>query len=80
MNSYPYYDVSDKSYARLNDMIETTNEQHAHFVIKMRECGLLHETDPSLPFLRLVASLYDDCESSIPLESTVVDDAPSGSL
>ena len=48
----------------------------------MNEFGLLHETDPSLPFSRLEASLYDDCESSLPLESNVVDDAqrPRGSV
>jgi len=37
----------------------------------------LHETDFSLPFPRLEASLYDDCESFLPLESNVVDDTPS---
>jgi len=41
----------------------------------MRECGLLHAIDPSLPFSWLDASLYDDCESSLHLESNVVDDA-----
>jgi len=75
VNSCPYYDISDECYAILNAMIETMNEQHTHFDTEMRECGLLHETDPSLSFPRLEASLYDDCESFLPLESDVVDDA-----
>jgi len=37
----------------------------------------LHETDPSLPCPRLGV---DDCESSLPLESNVVDDAPLTNL
>jgi len=56
-------------------MIGTMNEQHQHFIIRMRECSLLHVTDPSLPCPRLEARLYDDCESSFFLESNVVDDA-----
>ena len=75
MNSCPYCDVLDESYVRLNAMIETTNERHEHFVSKMREFSLLHETDSSLPLPRLDASLYDDYEPSLPLESSVVDDA-----
>jgi len=47
-----------------------------HLVSEMREFGLLHETDPSLPIPRLKYSLYDDYESSLPIESNVVDDAP----
>ena len=69
MNSYPYYDISNESYARLNAMIETMNERHEHFVSEMREFCSLHETDP-----RLESSLYDDYESSLPLDSNVVDD------
>ena len=46
----------------------------------MRECGLLHEIDPSLPFPRLESSLYDDCKSSLSLESNVADDAPLADL
>jgi len=46
----------------------------------MNECGLLHETDPSLPSPRLKANLYDNCESSLPLEFNFVDDASSTSL
>jgi len=76
VNSCPYYDVFDECYARLDGMIGTMNEQHEHFVSRIRECGLLHENGPSLPCPRLEARLYDDCESSLPLESNVVDDAP----
>ena len=36
----------------------------------------LHEIDPSLPIHRLGYSLYDHCESSLPLKSNFVDDAP----
>jgi len=42
----------------------------------MREPGLLHEIDPSLPLPRLEANLYDNSESCLLLESNVVDDAP----
>jgi len=52
------------------------NKWHEHFVNEMREFGLLHETDSSLPIPRLEYSLYDDYESSLHLESNVVDDAP----
>jgi len=41
----------------------------------MRECGLLHGTNAILPFPMLQASLYDDCECSLPLEANVVDDS-----
>ena len=61
-------------------MIEIMNEQHTHFVSEKRECSLLHETDPSLPLPRLESSLYDRCESSLPLKSNIVDDAPSNDL
>jgi len=76
VKSYPYYDISDESYAKLDAMTETTNERHEHFVSEMREFGLLHETDPSLPIPMLESSLYDDYESSLLLESNIVDDAP----
>jgi len=46
----------------------------------MREFGLLHETDPSLPIPRLESSLYDDYESFLPLESNIIDDAPLTNL
>ena len=80
MNSCPYYDVSDECYARLDAMIGIMNEQHERFVSRMREGSLLHETDPSLPCPRLEARLYDDYESSLPLESNVVDNAPLTNL
>ena len=41
-----------------------------------RRCGLLHETDPSLLSTGLKASLYEDYESSLFLESNFVDDTP----
>jgi len=53
---------------------------YEHFVCKMREFSVLHATDPSFPILRLESSLYDDCESSFPIEPNVVDDAPSNNL
>ena len=46
----------------------------------MREFRLLDDTDSSLRIPRLESSLYDNCESSLPLESNVVDDAPSTNL
>ena len=66
-NSYPYYDVSNESYATPNAMIETISEQCKCFVGGMRECGLLHKIDPSLRSLRLEASLYDNYEFFFPL-------------
>jgi len=75
VNSCPCYDVFDKCYARLDAMIGTMNEQHERFVSRMRECGLLHETDPSLRCPSLEARLYDNCKSSLSLESNIVDDA-----
>jgi len=56
-------------------MMKTMNERHEHFVSEMTEFNLLHETDPSLTFRGLEASLYNDYESSLPLESNFVDDA-----
>jgi len=53
VNSYPYYNVSDEAYTRLNAMIETMNDLHEHFASEMRKCGLLYETDPSIPSLDL---------------------------
>ena len=72
MNSDLYYDVFGEAYARLNAMKETMNEQDTHFVSDKRECGLLHKTDPSLPFLRLECSLYNGYESSPLLESKLL--------
>jgi len=65
-NSRPYYDISDDCYVKLNAIIETMNERLECFVCKMRECGILHETDPNPSSPRLGASLYDDYESSLP--------------
>ena len=48
-------------------MIETMNERLKHFFGEMSEFDLLSEVDPSLHFPRLEASLYYDCESSVPL-------------
>jgi len=76
VNSYPYYDVSDEAYARLNALMEAMYERHEHFISDMREFDLLYETNPSIPFIRLEASLYDNSESSFALESNVVDDVP----
>ena len=73
VNSYPYYDVFNECHARLDVMIGTMNEQHEHLVSVTREYGLLHETDPSRPCPSLEV---DDCESSLPVESNVVDDTP----
>ena len=56
------------------------NERIEHFVGEMREFDLLSETHPSLLFPRLEASLYDDYESSLPLESNAIDDAPLTNL
>ena len=56
------------------------NERHECFVGKMRECGLLHGTDPSPSSPRLKVSLYDDCESSLSLEPDFVVDSPFTSL
>ena len=61
-------------------MIETMNERYEHFISEMREFGLLYETDPSPPFPRLESSLYGNFESSLPLESNVVNDAPLTNL
>ena len=49
-------------------MIGTMNKRLECFVSKMRETGLLHETDPSQSSLRLEVSLNDDYELSLPLE------------
>ena len=67
MHSCPHYDISNECHARLSAMIGKVHEQHTRFVSKMRECGLLHETDPNLASPRLEVSLYEDYESSLPL-------------
>jgi len=75
VNSCPYHDVSDECYTRLDAMIGKMNEEHEHFASMMRECDSVHETDLSLPCLRLEARFYDDYKSSLPLDSNVVNDA-----
>ena len=65
VNSYHSYDVFKDSCARLNCLIETIKEQQEHFVSEMREFGLLHGIDPSLPIPRLESSIYDDYGSSL---------------
>jgi len=46
----------------------------------MKEIGLFYETDPRLPSPKLEPSLFDDYESSLPLESNFVDNAPLTNL
>ena len=65
---------SDACYAKLNAVIETMNERHKCFVSEMRECGLLYGTDPSLFFPKLEVSLYDNYESSLPIEPDFMGD------
>ena len=48
VNSCPYYDISNESYARLNAIIETMNEQHEHFVSETREFGRVLKKERSL--------------------------------
>ena len=79
-NSCPYYDISNAYYAKLNAVIEKMNERHQCFVGKMRECGLLHETDPSSSSPRLEISLYDDYESSLSLEPDFMAHTPLSGL
>jgi len=76
VNSCPSSDVFNESCARFNALIETMKERHEHFVSEIREFGLLHEIDLSLPIPGLECSLYDDYESSLSIESNVIDDAP----
>jgi len=76
VHSCPYYDISDECHARLSAMIGKMHEQHTRFVSEMKQCGLLHEIDPNLASPRLEVSLYEDCESFLPLELSFVDDIP----
>jgi len=75
-NACPYSDISDECYAKLNAMIRIMNGRLECFVRKMRETSLLHETDPSSSSPRLEVSLYDDYESSLPLELDFIADSP----
>ena len=79
VNSCPYYDALDESYARIYIVIKTMNE-HKCFVGEARELDLLGASDPSLPFLKLETSLYDNYESSHPLGPNFVNDTPLTAL
>ena len=76
INSCPYYNIFDACYARLNVVIETMNEQYECFVGEMRECGLLHETIPSLSSPMLKVTLDDAYESSLPLKPDFIAHTP----
>jgi len=76
VNSCPSYDVFIDSCARLTVLMETIKEQQDQFVSELREFSLLHEIDPSLPIPKLESNLHDDYASSVPLESSIVDNAP----
>ena len=76
-NSCLYYDVFNELYARLNAIIKTMNEQYKHFVSEMRKFDPLYLIDPSIFFSRFEASLYNDYEFFLFLESNFVDDASS---
>ena len=66
VNSYPYYVISDEGFVRLNDMIETLNEQNVKFESYLQENHLLHEIDLSLPSSRREVSLCDDASLPFP--------------
>jgi len=80
MNSYPYYDAFDKSYARLTVVIGIMNKQHAHFVSKMRECPLVIRPNLVCPSLDLRLVFVMIVSLPFPLESNVVDDPPLTNL
>ena len=74
-NSCPYY-ISNESFARLSNMIETMNKQQvefAEFVNAQREYDLSPETDLSSSAPRLDVNLCDDGASFPPLESGLED-------
>ena len=52
------------------------NEKHECFIGEMREFSLLDETDPGPSSARLEVSLYDDHESSFPLEPNFMINSP----
>jgi len=60
--------VNSFVHSKLNIIIETMNERHECFVSEMTECGVFHEIDPSLSSPIVEVNLYDDYESSPPLE------------
>ena len=75
-NYCPYYDISDDCYANLNALIGTMDERLNFFVDTMRERDIMLETDPSPSSLRLEVNLYDDYESSLPLEPAFITPTP----
>ena len=80
MNSCPYYDGFDECYTRLNAMMEIMNEKHECFVSRIRECSLLHMTNPSLSSLILKVSLCGYHQSSLLVESNIVMNTPLTNL
>jgi len=66
--SCPYY-ISDDSFARLSDMIETMDKQRAELQIKMREFDLSPETDLRFSSPKLDVYLCDDGVSFPPLDT-----------
>jgi len=80
-SSCPYY-ISDKGFARLTNMIETTDKQRVEFEIKMRDFDLSHDTDLRFSSPKLEFCLCDDSVSFPPLESEleVVLDPPLATL
>jgi len=72
VNPCPYYVISNEGFVRLNNMIETMNEQIARFENYLWENQLSYETNLSLPSSRLKVSLCDDDKSSFPLESDFI--------
>ena len=60
-------------YAKLDAIIVALNEQHEYFVSEMKECGILHGTNPSLASPGFEVSLNDDYEYySLPLEPNFI--------
>ena len=77
---YPYYNISNEWYAKLNAITETLNERHKHFVSEIREYGLFYNTGPRLSFARLNANLHNDCDFTFPLEPNFIVDITFTSL
>ena len=75
VNFYCYYGISNACYTKLYATIETMNDRHECFIGKMREYGLLHETNPSSSFPRHKVSLYNDYKSSLPVEPILMIDS-----
>ena len=66
--------ISNEDFVRLNNMIETMNEQNVMFQNYLRENHLSNETELSLSSARPKVSLCDDNELSFPLEFNFVVD------